>query len=147
MDNRQFKKVFDECILSYGFSRGKGGYYSKISEDIICVIGLQKSDYSGGFYINTGYVIKQIHPSLDNPKDADGDIRTRFSTKSEGKEMDLFVAEQFEGEQHLQECLAGNLSRLCGNVMSLDGLKAMLAQDPLLLYQTSVNAKRVLGFE
>src|SRR5258708_5882436 len=89
MEIKTFKKNINDVLTLNGFLKNKNYYYIN-SEDIIFVIGLQKSNFSNSYYINIGIIIKKLNPTLENPRDVDGDIRARFSFEEKGKESDIF---------------------------------------------------------
>lgn len=59
MEKLQFKKVLSKIIESYGFKR-KGGKWILENEEVQKMIELQKSDYGDFYYINYGFIIKNI---------------------------------------------------------------------------------------
>lgn len=144
MDANTFKQTVSELLLELGFEKKRTFFYKK-SNDLIFVIGLQKSKYSDGFYFNVGYVIKELHQGLDYPKDVDGDIRTRFSLISSGKEIDILELDELpsSAENYIKDFLQQNISELIDGVAE-NGIKWMLDKDPTLLYQTSLKAKEYL---
>lgn len=148
MDSKKFKKIINEYFISYGLEK-KGNYYYQKSEEIIFVVGLQKSSYSNSYYINIGYVIRPLNPNLEYPKDVDGDIRDRFSFKKNGKDNDLFELENFldHDDELLTNYLEKNLKEYLDGTLSIKGLKDFLIKNPMLLYVTKINAKKYLGYE
>lgn len=148
MEVKTFKKVINDVLVSKNFTK-KGNYYSSFLKDLTIVIGLQKSSYANGYYINIGYVISQLNPSLEKPRDVDGDVRTRFSSEKEGKSLDLFDLEKFSegdlGEIRIQ--IEENVKQYVEPVTSLENLRNLLKENPVMLYQTKLSAKQLLGFE
>ena len=63
MERKEFKKIVNDCLLANGFLK-KGKYYYKESPEVICCLGLQKSNYSNCYYVNVGIVIKEINNVL-----------------------------------------------------------------------------------
>src|SRR6478735_1536469 len=141
---KAFKKTVAECLFTKGFSK-HGAYYCLISEEVITVIGFQKSNYSNAYYINLGYVISGLNPVLLTPRDVDGDIRARFSVVSNGKEIDVYELDRIS-ESDLVESIKENMERY-SNVTTIKSLKGLLDKNPVLLYQTKMNAKKYLGID
>lgn len=117
-------------------------------KDIIIVIGLQKSNYAKGYYINIGYIILQLNASLEKPRDVDGDVRTRFGFVKGGKENDFFDLEKLSeiDENCLIKQFEENIKQYIEPITSLDSLKTLLQRKPVLLYQTKISAKQLLQF-
>lgn len=145
MELKTFKKIINDLLISKGFSK-KGNYFVLSSKDIIFSIGLQKSNYSNSYYINIGYIISQLNPSLENYRDVDGDIRARFSFDNGEKRIDYFDLEGL-AEDELTKDLEDNLKQYIEPVTSIDRLKVLLKERPVMLYQTKLVAKQFLGFD
>jgi hypothetical protein len=144
MDSGQFKNTLKERLSSKGFKK-RGGYFYKEGDGIVSVIGLQKSNFEDVYYLNVGYVIKDLHPSLINPRDVDGDVRSRFSFEEDGKGTERFNL--YMSPEQLGTLLEKNIQELVEPVHSVDGLKVLLTQKPVMLLQTTVKAKKFLGLE
>lgn len=143
-DNKIFKQVVDEIFIEHGFSK-KGGYYYLFYPDMKIAVGLQKSGYSDGYYINLGYVFTEEKKNIPLPKDVDGDVRARFSVKPEGNE-DLFVVENLTIDE-IRQSLRYNINELTSMVSGIDSLKELLKRKPILLYQTTYAAKKELNIK
>lgn len=146
MDKNEFKKLLNDALVSNGLVK-KGKYYYKESSETICVVGLQKSNFSNAYYINLGIVIKELNLSLQNPRDVDGDIRSRFSFKSGDRLIDYIDLDESINSDYLVSSIEANIDELINSSTSLDGVKELLKRDSTLLYQTKINAKKYLGFE
>ena len=146
MNDADFKLTFESCLVERGFNKSRNSYY-KLSEDIICVIGLQKTSFDDTYYINIGYVIRRVHPDVMLPRYVDGDIRARFSYRDDGRTIDNFDPHAFHSEHNLVNVIAENVKELVDGCDSVSGLKDMLTHRPTLLCQTTVQAKRALGIE
>jgi hypothetical protein len=147
MELKTFKKNITDIFISKGFSK-KGSYYYYYTTDIIFVVGLQKSNYSNGYYINIGYIIKKLNPDIINPRDVDGDIRARFSLENEDVKIDYFDLDDFleTDQEKLQKIIESNINKYIKPVTSLSELKALLDKNTVMLYQTKLSAKEFLGF-
>jgi|ERR1700744_2964980 len=148
MEIKTFKKIINDLLIAKNFSK-KGNYYRYTVKDVIIVIGLQKSNYANGYYINVGYIITQLNPLLENPRDVDGDVRARFSFKKKGESIDYFDLEELleSDEDKLKSQIEENINQYVKPITSLDTLKALLDREPVMLYQTKLSAKKMLGFE
>ena len=148
MDAKAFKKIVNDVFLSKGMSKN-GSYFYSETEEITVVVGLQKSNFSNGYYINVGYIIRQLNSAVTIPKDVDGDIRTRFGFDKGGNEVDLFDLDYFPGsnEQVLKSILEDNIAKYILPIKSTETLKILINEKPVLLYQTKLLAKQLLGFE
>jgi hypothetical protein len=144
MDLKTFKKILNDTLMQEGLFR-KRSYYYYDSAEVICVIGLQKSNFSQAFYINVGYLVKSLHGNLDKIRDVDGDIRTRFSHLQSENSRDDFSFEEL-GEEEFKKEILGNIKNLIKPASSKDGLKSILNNYPVLLYQTRPAAKKLFGY-
>lgn len=84
MDKREFKKAIKEVTEEYGFKYVKKGYYY-MNEDLIIVIDLQKSDFEDGYYLNYGFLIKELHPDELYPKSYRSDMLDRLVIEYKGE--------------------------------------------------------------
>ena len=149
MNKEEFKKIAKEIFTSSGLSK-KGNYFYSISNDLICVVGLQKSNYSEAFYINIGFVLKELRPELVDPKDADGDVRSRFDIEwDDNLNRGLYDLEKLSESNlgMLRRNLESNLEKFIIPIKSINDLKELIGREPHLLYQTSFKAKQLLGYE
>ena len=140
----EFKKVLGSCLLENEFTN-EGGAYFKRSDDVVCVVGFQKASFEDSYFVNIGYVIRDLHPDVTAPRYADGDIRARFSFLAAGKQVDLFDPHALPSEDELRKIVRENVATLIEGAMSVPGLKALLARRPTMLYQATLKAKRALG--
>ncbi|WP_180242438.1 DUF4304 domain-containing protein [Bacillus sp. AFS029533] len=96
MDIKEFKKFVDEVFLANGMKKRRSNYYFD-NEDIISVLGLQKTSYSNGYYLNLSYVIKDLN-TKEISNYTDGNIRLRFKFKYNRKLADLIEIHNVEKE-------------------------------------------------
>jgi len=143
MELKTFKKTTGDFLIAKRFLK-KGSFYYLMFQDIIIVIGFQKSNFSNGYYINIGFVISELNPNNLTPRDVDGDIRARFSIEMEGKRVDFFDLDILS-EDKLKIALEENIKRYVDDVISLEKLKLLLQENPVMLYQTKLAAKQLLG--
>lgn len=146
MEKKEFKKIINDCLLSNGFVK-KGKLYYKDSDEVICSLGLQKSNHANCYYVNVGIVIKEINPSLELPRDVDGDIRCRFYFEVDEKKVDCLPIDQLSESNVIITSLKKNILELVDPSLKLEGLKKLLNDKPVLLYQTKMVVKKYLGIE
>lgn len=144
MERKEFKKIINECLLLNNFTK-RGSYYFKDSAEIICSIGLQKSNYSNCYYINMGIVIKEINKDLIMPRDVDGDIRCRFTYELNGEEVDCFDLDKIE-RCEVVSVIDKGISEII-NIALEKGLIELLRRHPMLLYSTTIKGRQYLGLE
>jgi Domain of unknown function (DUF4304) len=95
MEIKLFKKILNTALLGKGF-RKKGSSYWRDGEDCVCIVGIQRSNYSSGYYVNVGFVLKGLKIITDSLKDSDGDIRARFTHNIAGRKIDFFDLETLQ---------------------------------------------------
>ncbi|HEV8271649.1 MAG TPA: DUF4304 domain-containing protein [Chitinophagaceae bacterium] len=142
MKTKKFKNIVDLVLKSESFSK-KGNSYYVFSEDVICVVGLQKSNYSNFYYFNIGYFIRQLDPLIKMPKEIEGHIRGRMVFKDVDY-LDLDKLQQ-DDVKIVEEGIRENVLKFIKEYLSIDGIKKMLSDYPVMLYQTTVKAKLYLG--
>ncbi len=145
IDLKTFKKIVGDFLFGKGFAK-KGSFYYLSFENLIIVIGFQKSNFSNGYYINIGYVITELNPNLLTPKDVDGDVRARFSIVLNGEKVDFFDLNNLN-EDELINAIDHNIKCYVDGITSLRKLKVLLIENPVMLYQTKLVAKQLLKFE
>lgn len=145
MNASEFKKVLGSCLLDCGFAKEGASYYKR-SDDVICVVGLQKASFDESYFVNIGYLIRDVHPDVTAPQYLDGDIRARFSFLAGGKQMDLFDPGALSSEE-LRQIVRKNVVDLIQGATSVPGLKALLTRRPTMLYQTTLIARKALSLE
>ena len=148
METKTFKNQISKIFIKKGFIK-KGNYYSCFREGVTIVIGLQKSNFSNSYYINVGYIINLLNPCITNLKEVDGDVRDRFSFDENGKNVDLFDLEKMN-EKELDiftSIIEKNIHKYVDFVTSLENLITLLKNYPIMLLQTKLIAKQLMGFE
>jgi hypothetical protein len=148
MELKTFKKTVNDTLIRNGLKK-KGNYYHYDNGDLIFVVGLQRSNYSNLYYINLGIIIKILNSSLGSLRDIDGDIRARFSFKETGKKIDSFDLDYLlENDcDKLERLIQDNIDIYINPIASVEKLKLLLEDKPIMLLQTNLRAKHFLGFE
>jgi hypothetical protein len=144
MEKKEFKKIVNDCLLANGFLK-KGKYYYKESPEVICVLGLQKSNYSNCYYVNVGIVIKEIYNGLELPRDVDGHIRSRFYFTVGDKEVECLDLDKINESSVIVSSLEAGISEIINPSLEHGGLEELLKKKPVLLYETTIIAKQYLG--
>ena len=142
MDIKEFKNIVDEVFLSKGMKKRRGNYYFD-NEEIITVFGLQKSSYPNGYYLNLGYVIKDLNIK-EMPKYTDGNIRLRFEFKINRKLTELIDIQIVEKKQLIEQ-LDKHIKHYILKINSLLDLLKLLKEKPELLFQTTLETKQFLN--
>lgn len=111
METTEFKKIVDEIVVSNGLIKRRYSYYLE-GKDLMVVLGLQKLNYSSGYYFNLGYIIK-VFNDKQYPKYTDGNVRLRFDFELDGKTTDIVdmqdvLKDQFISEKHQALCISNN---------------------------------------
>ena len=68
MTQQEFLKYLTKIMKSYGFHRKGNHFYFDFENDIMGVLGLQKSVYGPYYYIEYGYAFLSINPRAPFPK-------------------------------------------------------------------------------
>jgi len=144
IESEVFRSIIHKYLVDYGFIKTGANYVLSFPE-LNIALGLQKSGYSDGYYINLGYIFTDIGFSKNSPRAVDGDIRTRFSVEFKGKNNDLFELERLS-EDILLASLQMNIEKYVSGICNIDTIQGLLKREPVLLYQTSFNAKQFLEF-
>ena len=143
MDAKAFKDLVAEELEARGFRRN-GDSFQKDSSDVAIVVGVQKSAHSNAFYLNVGYILRQLAPGRESFRDVDGDVRARFSFARGDKRTDLFDPKDLD-EAHLTMILEENFSDLIAPISSVSDLTSLIKTRPAIRLQTKVAAKPLLG--
>jgi hypothetical protein len=142
MEYKILKKIVGEYLVNKGFSK-KGNYYCIFLNELIIVVGFQKANFSNGCYINIGYCIPLLNADIKLPRDVDGDVRARFVIEVDLKENSLFDLDRITNDD-LLTALENNYMFYVNGINSIDKLKTLIGNNPVLLYQTTLKAKQFL---
>lgn len=144
METAEFKKIVDEIIISNGMKKRKSFYYLEGNE-LVVVLGLQKSIYSLGYYFNLGYIIKDLNDK-QYPMYTDGNVRLRLNFELDGKNTDIVSIQDVLKDQLVSE-LGRNIKYYVSAITKIEDLKTLIKKEPTLLYQTTLITKRYLQYE
>ncbi|MDN7245569.1 hypothetical protein QWY13_08645 [Planococcus sp. N017] len=96
------------------------------------------------YFLNAGIFIKALDHSFALPRDVDGHIRCRSKFMVHDTETDCINLDDAS-----KEVMTAGLGELVTGILNpsltLKGLKEVLADHPVLLYQTTLAAKKHLG--
>lgn len=144
MDTAEFKKIVDEIVISNGLSKRRSCYYLEGNE-IIIILGLQKSSYTSSYYFNLGYIIKDLNDK-QYPNYTDGNVRLRFDFELNGKNTDLIDIKEMLIDQLANE-LGRNITMFVTPITNIVALKNLIKKRPILLFQTTLITKQYLQIE
>lgn len=144
METTEFKKIVDEIVGSNGLIKKRNSYYLE-GKDLTVVLGLQKSSYSSGYYFNLGYIIKGLNDK-EYPQFRDGNVRLRFDFVIDGKTTDIIDVQYLIKGQFITEFVR-NIKHYITSITSIDALKNLISEEPVLLYQTTLATKQFLEIE
>ena len=68
MTKKEFLNLFSFTIQKYNFIKKNNNFYLDCDNDIVCVVGLYKSNFDEYYYIEFGFAIKSINPKIPYPK-------------------------------------------------------------------------------
>ncbi|MGG0177710.1 DUF4304 domain-containing protein [Gottfriedia acidiceleris] len=144
MDIKEFKKLVDEALLAKGMKKRRSDYYY-VNEEIISVLGLQKTSYTNGYYLNLGYFIKDLN-TKEFPKYTDGNIRLRFEFKINRKLTDLIDFHNVDKERLIEQ-FQMNINNYILPIKRISDLQKLLKKEPKLLLQTTLETKKFLNID
>lgn len=143
MDKKGFKKAIKEVTEEYGFKYVKKGYYYT-NEELIIVIDLQKSDFEDGYYLNYGFLIKELHPDILYPKSYRSDtLVNRLVIDYEGESYACIHYGDME-ESVFKKSLKSAINTEL-TPMIQDGIKKYLELFPNRTVKVCATAKEFLG--
>ena len=142
MDKKEFKKAIKEVTEEYGFKYIQKGYYY-MKDDLIIVLDLQKSDYRDAYYLNYGYLIKELQPDALYPKTYTCDINGRIVIMYEGEECHYIQYSDLEASI-FKEALKIEINKIILPVIQ-DGLINYYKLHPEKLCIVSSKVKQYLG--
>lgn len=142
MDKKEFKKAIKEVTGEYGFKYIKKGYYYT-NEELIVVIDLQKSNFEDGYYINSGFFIKEMHQDIMLPTSNICDVDNRLTIDYNGKTHDCIHYSDIESSI-LKDGLRKEIEAYLLPVMR-EGLARYFELYPQYICTATLNAKKYLG--
>lgn len=141
MDNTEFKKILQVCTDRVGFTYCKKNNYYQ-SEKLIIVINTQKSNYDNSYYVNYGFLLKDIHGNLENPKIIECDIVGRFINNTNVKEEFEFQLSTINSDD-LIECFNYNIDNTIIPVIN-EGINKYFELFPEAIFAAKCTLKEYL---
>jgi len=97
MEKKEFKKTLANTLSEYGFVTLNNLSRAE-TDDLIVVVATQKSNYDNCYYLNYGFLIKELSPDLINPKDNQCDVFGRLNITIDGEKHSSIAIERFCSE-------------------------------------------------
>lgn len=112
MEHREFVNLVSESVKQVGFRAYKKDFIYD-SEKIVIIVNIQKSNFDESYYINYGFLLKEIHDLVEYPKIYECDYIGRFINYLGEKEEYDFNPNSLEKE-YVKNGLNRNISKfLC----------------------------------
>lgn len=140
MEKKEFKKALRNVLASYGFLYVNKAHYCR-NDELIVVVATQKSNYSNAYYINYGFLIRELNPDVEFPKDYDCDVRGRF-TFQKSEDQGTFHMEE-DDIKILRESLKSEIENKILPALS-DGVEKYYELYPDVLMAASLKTKEYL---
>ena len=114
MTKKEFIKQLNVYFTKRGFYYRKDHFYKEVYEDVLAVIGLQKSVYGGYGYLEYGYCFKSINDHMPYPMFWELNLRLFRIMTSKGQAI------EYENIDDLfMEDLEQRLDHIINNMISL----------------------------
>lgn len=68
MTKQEFIKFMSNLMKEKNFIKKGSNYYFDCGNDVLCVLGMYKSNYDNYYYMEYGFVFKSINPKMPFPK-------------------------------------------------------------------------------
>lgn len=144
MNNTEFKKLVGKTLKEKGFSYEKKVYYLRSDELIVC-IDFQKSNFDNSYFINYGFLLTKLNPTMEYPKPNVSDVSGRFSYYEKEVVKPEFTLD-FLNEEDLAQSIQMNLEKNIQPVIE-DGLVKYFEINPQAKFVAKLNVKQYLGIE
>lgn len=142
MDKKEFKRILATTLTEYGFVT-KSNISRAETDELIIVVSTQKSNYENNYYLNYGFLIKELSPELINPKDNQCDVFGRLSLIIDGKLAPTVDFENISCEE-LLSALKISLNERIKPVLEF-GLTKYFEAFPTAVSTVRLRAKKYLG--
>lgn len=142
MTKIEFQKTLFNVLSEYGFVM-KNGIARVETDDLIIVVSTQKSNFENSYYLNYGFLIKELRPDLARPKDNQCDVFGRLNLTVDGK-----LAKSVDYEKTSSElfsiALKNSLNDRIKPVLEF-GLNKYFELYPKAISTVRLDAKKYLG--
>ena len=142
MNRKEFKKSLKEVLSEYDFQY-KDKIYNLTTDDLIIVIATQKSNFDNNYYLNYGFLIRELNPNLSAPRDNQCDVFGRFElviNRKKNNSIEIESIDPYEFSLALRKCL----DEIIKPVLEF-GLKKYFELYPMEINVTTLNARKYLG--
>lgn len=142
MNKKEFKKSLANVLSEFGFTTKNNS--AKIENDkLIIIVTTQKSNYENCYYINYGFLIKELSPELANPKDNQCDVFGRLGLTINGEQHNTIDFEKITLED-FSEALRISLKESISPVIDF-GLMKYFEMFPTATSTVRLKARKYLG--
>lgn len=141
MDNKEFKKIIQNCVSEYDFVYKNKNYYH--NDKLVVVINCQKSNYENAYYINYGFWVKEIHEETKYPLVEMCDVMGRFTNIINDKEEYNFRLDTLD-KNNLEENIKRNVTHLIVPVIE-NGIEKYFKMYPQAICAAKMSLKNYLG--
>ncbi|HEY4307744.1 MAG TPA: DUF4304 domain-containing protein [Gemmatimonadaceae bacterium] len=113
MNSKDLEELFDNVLTRSGFRRRRDTWYST-NEDTITLVNIQKSQWSGQYYVNLGVYLRDLGKAT-SPLEYQAHIRARLDVIALSDGIDLTRALDLEASwvtQERRKCLEEALTMI-----------------------------------
>ena len=143
MDKKEFKKLLKTILEEYSFTT-KNNISRAETDDLIIVISTQKSNYDNSYYLNYGFLIKELSPELVLPNDNQCDVFGRFNFNINGKVSQNVDFQNINSEE-FSIALRMSLNERIKPVLDF-GINKYFEYFPSAILTVRAKAKKYLGY-
>lgn len=141
MDNKEFKKIVQNCVSKYDFTHKNRNFYHE--DKLIAVINCQKSHYENAYYVNYGFWVKEIHEETEYPSIEMCDVMGRFHSIIDNKIGYNFCLDTINADC-LEEDIKRNMDNLIMPVIK-NGIQKYFEICPQAICTAKIILKEYLG--
>jgi hypothetical protein len=144
MDKNEFKKILRDLAFKHGFIIKDKVLYRE-TDTLIIIIDFQKSNYSNSFYINYGFLIKEINGDMGNLKNIAWDAFGRVLDNKKEKYKDCFELEYIDRLSYL-ETITNFFDNIIETV-ALSGINIFFEINPKYINTLNEKARKYLNIK
>ena len=140
MTKNEFLKLIQIKLEEYDFKKCKDGFLL-VNDEVVCLVEIQKSKYSKGFYVNARFynnskLSSDGHYSKDKIL-----IIFRFDNGNKKDVFDLSVMSDSE----IHQIIDWNITNRILPLMTISGIRTFLDQNPKFKNIITLEMKKVLN--
>ncbi len=144
MDKNEFKKILRDLAFKHGFIIKEKVLYRE-TDTLIIIIYFQKSNYSNSFYINYGFLIKEINGDIRNFKNVVYDCFCRVLDNKKEKGKGSFELDNIDKLNYL-ETIANFFDNIIEPV-ALNGINKFFEISPDSVNTLTEKARKYLNIK